>query len=348
MSEGGVTDHRVNHEHNAPPVADTHDLAVALAPVLQKETHGRLGPIEWFSATWQRGGAATGFSTWDMGPSGRIGVLIKLPVGPLEHRWTTALGHVPEGEWESERCVRYPTPRVVAAGQQLNGYDLAWVIVERLQGPTLHKAFTEQAAMDLLAATADFQAAALKAMPLGPRPPTPTWDVTIRHARETMKQGHLPDSQRWNECLKKVQKALPVLKGKWESRAINSWCHGDLHPGNALRRPIPDGLPGVRNGCVLVDLALVHPGHWAEDALYLERQFWGHTELLHGIKPVSVLARFRRERGLPTDESYADLATVRRVLMAACAPALVEREGNPKYLHAALEVIERFLPQAAK
>jgi hypothetical protein len=97
-----------------------------------------------------------------------------------------------------------------------------------------------------------------------------------------------------------------------------------------------------------VDLALVHPGHWLEDALYLERQYWGHTELLHGIKPVSLIAKYRRERGLPTDENYADLAVVRRVLMAACAPALVDREGNPKYLHAALEVIERFLPQAAR
>jgi hypothetical protein len=97
-----------------------------------------------------------------------------------------------------------------------------------------------------------------------------------------------------------------------------------------------------------VDLALVHPGNWVEDALYLERQYWGHSELLHGVKPLSTLAKFRRERGLPTDECYADLATVRRVLMAACAPALIEREGNPKYLHAALDLIERFLPQAAK
>jgi aminoglycoside phosphotransferase (APT) family kinase protein len=255
---------------------------------------------------------------------------------------------VPEGKWASEECLRFPTPRVLACGQELNGYDLAWLIVERLQGPTLQAEFTEQAAMDLLEAAADFQAAAMAVMPLGPRPPTPTWEVTISHAREAVKQGHLPESQRWNECLKRVQKALPVLIGRWESRRINAWCHGDLHPGNALRRVMPDGVAGVRNGCVLVDLALVHAGHWAEDALYLERQFWGHSDLLHGIKPVSVLARFRRERGLPTDESYGDLATVRRVLMAACAPALVEREGNPKYLHAALEVIERFLPQAAK
>jgi len=80
----------------------------------------------------------------------------------------------------------------------------------------------------------------------------------------------------------------------------------------------------------------------------LERQYWGHTELLHGVKPVSALAKLRRERGLPTDDQYAELCHARRVLMAACAPALLEREGNPKYLHAALELIERFLPQAVK
>jgi len=351
MNEGGAaTGEPVVAEHKPPPSgSDSHDLAIALDPVLHHQTQGRLGPIEWFTAPWQRGGAATGFSTWRMDDGKSMGVLVKLPVSPQEHRWTTALGKIAESDWHEPHALCMPTPRVVASGTELNGYDLAWLVIERLHGPTLQGNFTEQAACDLMAAAADFQKAALACEKLGPRPATPSWHLTIEHARAAVKLGHFADSNRWNELLKKVQKCLPTLILKWESRAINTWCHGDLHPGNALRRAIPDEhRTEARNGCVLVDLALVHPGHWLEDALYLERQYWGHTELLHGIKPVSMIAKCRRERGLPTDENYADLAVVRRVLMAACAPALVDREGNPKYLHAALEVIERFLPQAAR
>jgi hypothetical protein len=152
--------------------------------------------------------------------------------------------------------------------------------------------------------------------------------------------------QHWNDLLKKVQRALPTLVALWERREIDTWCHGDLHPGNAMRRLVGEDAGGfsVRAPLVLIDLALVHPGNWIEDALYLERQYWGHAQLLHGIKPVSHMAKLRRDRGLKTGE-YSELANVRRVLAAACAPALVEREGNPRYMHAAMEILERILPQ---
>ncbi len=349
MNAGTGTEHRDGHALKPPPSGgDNHDLAVALAPVLARNTDGRLGNIEWFRAPWQRGGAATGFSTWQLDNGEHIGALVKLPIGPDEQRWTVALGSVDHGDWSHPRCLRFPTPRVLAAGNALNGYDLAWIITERLQGPTLNGSLTEQAVVDLLGTAAEFQAQAGRMVPLGARPATPAWEVTIDHSRAAVKTGAFAEAPRWTDLLKKVQKALPVLKAKWETRSINAWCHGDLHPGNALRRAVPEGQSAdTRHGCVLVDLALVHPGHWVEDALYLERQFWGHADLLHGVKPVSVLAKMRRERGLDTKENYADLAVVRRVLMAACAPALVEREGNPKYLHAALDLIQRFLPQAA-
>jgi hypothetical protein len=90
------------------------------------------------------------------------------------------------------------------------------------------------------------------------------------------------------------------------------------------------------------------PGHWLEDAIYLERQHWGHVDLLYGIKPLSELARLRRARGMPVDDHYPQLANIRRVLMASCAPAMMEREGDKAYLHAALEVLERFLPQVVR
>jgi hypothetical protein len=349
-----LTDH---HPLRAPPPdADTHDLAIALGPALCDHCSGRLGPIEWFKATWQRGGAATGFSTWDAGPSDsgqhqRIGVIVKFPVGPCELRWTTALGAAPLDSWHAKDSLARATPRVVAAGHALGGYDLAWLITERLQGPAISSNLSEQSLLDLLTAAADFQLDALRAAPVEPAPAAPHWDKALEHARQVAHDGGLHEGQKWNDAIKKVQKHLTLLAGRWNARPINAWCHGDLHPGNALRRPLPDnhstnGTP-PRN-CVLIDLALVHPGHWIEDALYLERQFWGHEPLLHGVKPLSTLAKFRRERGLSTDDHYDQLANIKRVLTAACAPSLIEREGNPKYLHAALATIDRLLPQCLK
>jgi hypothetical protein len=65
------------------------------------------------------------------------------------------------------------------------------------------------------------------------------------------------------------------------------------------------------------------------------------------VHTVSVLARHRRTLGLTTEGDYGALANVRRVLMAACAPVYLEHEGNPRYLHAALETIDKVLPQVA-
>jgi hypothetical protein len=91
---------------------------------------------------------------------------------------------------------------------------------------------------------------------------------------------------------------------------------------------------------------MVHAGHWVEDAVYLERLYWGRAEKLHGIKPVSMLAKFRRESGQEASDDYASLAHVRRVLMGSTAPAFLEREGHPRYLRAALENVEKSLPIA--
>jgi hypothetical protein len=105
--------------------------------------------------------------------------------------------------------------------------------------------------------------------------------------------------------------------------------------------------PVVDAPCVLIDLALVHPGSWIEDAVYLERQFWGKPEALFGIHPVSTLAKHRRDLGLRTDGDYGTLANLRRVLMASVAPLYFAQEGHPRYLHAALETLDKLLPQVA-
>lgn len=346
---GRAADHPSRVRLSPAELSDTHSLTVALEPVLRKACDDRLGEIEWFRSAWQRGGAATGFAKFRLGDS-TIDVVVKLPVGPDELRWTAALGEIEHAEWDGHDGVCKPTPRVAAWGTELGGYDLGWLVVERLNGQLLSSKLDPEAVQDVLRVAADFHDAAAKARPRIDETPRPTnWDELVGRSREMTKSGGLAESQHWNETLKKVQKALPVLAARWASRAVNTWCHGDLHPGNTMHRlGDADGEAAGRHGCVLVDLALVHPGHWVEDALYLERQYWGHAELLHGIKPVSALAKIRRDRGLPTDDRYAEVAMVRRVLMAACAPAFVEREGNPKYLHAALELIDQTLPQVIR
>ncbi len=327
----------------AADAGDAHSLAAALAPALIEECGGLLSAIEWFRSTWQRGGSATGFAHWktDSGPD--IEVLVKLPVGPVEHRWTTSLGSMPVGDWASSRATSLPTPRVVAAGRAIGGYDLAWLVIERLDGRALTAQWDREALEGLLLAAARLQSAAAWKEPVaGAKPPqSPDWEALVHRSREACRQGDVPEAQRWNEALKRAHRALPRLAARWAARSINCWCHGDLHPGNAMRRPGSDR----GEGCVLIDLAFMHPGHWVEDAVYLERQFWSHPERLFGVHPVSTLARLRRESGAAADDDYGGLANVRRVLMAVCVPALLEREGSPKYAHAALDLLQRLLPQ---
>ncbi|MCL4741446.1 MAG: phosphotransferase [Phycisphaerales bacterium] len=326
------------------PVGDPQTLAAALAPALREACGGRLGEIEWFRSTWQRGGAATGFAQWTDGESRPV--VVKLPVGPREHRWAMLLGAVEAGGLPPIEDDR-PVPRIFAGGDSLGGYDLGWLVMERLDGHTLGHAIDRGAIEDLLRTAARFHALAERARPVEGPPPEREWGALIGRSREALRahEVEIGDAQRWNEALKRVQRALPVLETAWRARPLDAWCHGDLHPGNAMRRAT--GADGV-GPCVLLDLAFVHPGCWVEDAVYLERQFWGHEDRLGGIKPVSMLAKFRRENGLRTDGDYGTLASIRRVLMAACVPGVAAQEGTPSYASAALGIIERVLPQIVR
>lgn len=338
-----------SHAHHGT-VPDSSALAASLDPVLHQSCAGRLGPIQWFKSTWQRGGAATGFAQWSLDSGRRIDVMVKLPVGPVEHRWATRLGAEDPGRWDTDDSRRRPTPRVLASGDALGGYDLAWIVMERLDGRPLSSHWDKDAAESLIHAAASLQQLA-GAHPLTSPPPPPDWDKQLHRARDMVKESGIPEAQRWNEAIRKVQKHLSQATSRWSARPINAWCHGDLHPGNAMRRP-PLRQPGVdpsahhhpSGPCVLIDLALVHAGNWIEDAVYLERLYWGRPELLHGVQPVTTLARARRDLGLPVESDYAVLAGVRRALMAACVPCNLDREGHPKYVHAALEVLEKTAP----
>ena len=324
--------------HRLPSTSSSHSLAESLGPALRASCSGQLGPIEWFRVSWQHGGAATGFSVWTTTSGRKIKVLVKLPIGPVELRWTRALGLVQETVFESDGPCTHPTPRVLACGSELGGYDIAWIVTERLAPTTLSHELNESAIQDMLAALDGFHQAAFRHAPVEGQPTRENWELLLDKSRQAARTGDVPQSQRWNEAVKRVQKILSPMVTRWEHRPLNTWCHGDFHGGNALRRY------GHSGGCVLIDLALVHPGHWLEDALYLERQFWARPELLHGIKPVTVLGRMHRERGMD-DPGYVDLANVRRVLMGSSELSFVSAEGHPKYLHACLEMVERLLPQ---
>jgi hypothetical protein len=321
---------------------DYSSLAAALEPSLIAACDGDLSNIEWFRSTWQSGGAATARAKFSL-TDGRIAdVIVKLPVGPAEYRWTTGMEGLDAPEGPHCELEHGCTPRVFAAGTELGGYDLAWLVVERLAGQPLSHHTDHEGVHDLMAAAVDWyaRAATLRSI-AGAEPPRRDWSEPLHRAREALKSATIADHHRWVDAVKHVQKALPRLTQLWESRPINTWCHGDLHPGNVMRRA---GMGDGHGRCVLIDLAMVHAGHWVEDAVYLERLYWGRPDLLHGVKPVSAVARLLKDRGLFGGEDYALLANVRRVLMGACAPAYLEKEGNAKYLHSALEHVERLLP----
>ena len=89
-----------------PGLTDASELAHALEPALRDACDGRLGPVRWFRTDWQRGGAATGFSTFRYdGEETPRDVVVKLPIGPTEHRTLVELGKTDA-----------PTPRVAADG----------------------------------------------------------------------------------------------------------------------------------------------------------------------------------------------------------------------------------------
>jgi hypothetical protein len=108
--------------------------------------------------------------------------------------------------------------------------------------------------------------------------------------------------------------------------------------------PAADDAPD----CVLLDFGEVHPGHWVEDAVYLERIYWANPDVAKKVKFVNLFAKARKALGLDCSDDYATLAQVRRVLMASCVPAWLHRENHPAYLNAALEMIERTLPALIK
>jgi hypothetical protein len=321
------------------PTEDTLALGASLGPAVRDACSGCLGEIEWFRSTWQRGGAATGNAVWTTRSGKAIPVMVKAPIGPVEFAWTTRLGATEPDRWDQPSSPAPPTPRVLAGAETLGPYDLGWLVLERFPGRPLATAVDRPALEAILEALADFQARAGAAAPFTPPPPEPDWAGAIDLARRVTSEGALADAARWNLAIRKFQKLLPRLLDLWAERPINAWRHGDVHPGNAMWRIVPDGARSV----ALIDLALICSGHWAEDAIYLQRQFWGREEVLGGLKPVRRLAKCRKGLGLEVDEGYGPLVRIRRALAAATAPAQLEVDSSSAYVAASLEVLEGLL-----
>jgi len=310
-------------------------LARNLLPTLTAACNGHLGDVSWFRADWQRGGASTGRSTWRVEGQPSRDVIVKFPVVPRELYWTRRL-QSPTGAFP-------PTiPHLFASGASLGSYDLAWIIIERLPwgplGLRWHRAHINR----VCDAAARFYAET-EALPAeDDTARVESWETHLAHARDALRDNHIAGKSDWVDAVKRVQKLHDRLVEAWRDRDTTHWIHGDLHLANALSRD------SAQSGdVVLIDLAEVRPGHWTEDAVYLERQLWGRTDRLEATAPVKTMAKARRRHGLPSDPDAGRLADIRRVLMAATAPAFLRTEGHPRHLAGALRQLNEALARIA-
>jgi aminoglycoside phosphotransferase (APT) family kinase protein len=300
---------------------DARSLAASLAPVLAQACDGRLGEITWFKADWQRGGAATGASLWrlDDEPAPRP-VIVKLPVVQRELLWSRRLQTS-----EPDAVV----PRLYASDQTLAGYDLAWIVIERLEHGPLGMHWHDDHVPRMAEACAKFHAAAAM-FEIDQPPRIEDWDILLAEAGENARVNNIPKRTEWAAAIKNLRQHLAPLASEWEQRTTQ-WLHGDLHLANAMSRE------NIEHGPVcLIDLAEVHAGHWVEDAVYLERQLWARADRLKAHKPVKEIAAARRRLGLPVENEYPRLAMIRRALLAGTAPRFMKSEGHPVYLDACL------------
>ncbi len=298
-------------------------LASSLGPVLTKQTQNQIQNIHWFRTDWQRSRAATGFATWDDNNGKTTEVVVKLPVIERELRWT--------------RCMQNAdgvAPKLFASGEKLNGYDLAWMVIERFPVGPLGKHW-ESSNIDRIANAAARFTKSASEFSIDQEGRREDWDELLKTAKSSVRENHIKNESKWKKAHSLLSKKLKIILEQWRSRRIDQWLHGDLHFANAMcRSEEPDAKVS------LIDLAEVHAGHWIEDAVYLERQLWGHKSRLKATKPVHAMAAARKSLGMRVDENYNDFVDIRRLLLAATAPAFMQSEGDPRYLASCLQQLQ--------
>ena len=275
-----------------------------------------------FRTLWQHGGAATAWVKWSN--EERDG-MVKLPVKAWERRWHRRI-----------RESRDPdlAPELFEIGDSIGNVDLAWIVMERINGAPLHQEPNASAIQDACEAYSRFQKAS-RPFAVQQRPTPAGWPQQIEHTRKSL--AGLPDdlAEAWRDALDALAKYHDEAIAAWRYRPIKGWVHGDAHLGNALR----DEQGNIR----LIDFAEVRAGHWVEDAVALERALWHRPDLLDKVDPVDTIAGQRRQLGLPVEPEDGRLAAIRRTLLAATAPAWSRTEGGLSGLRATFEVLERGL-----
>ncbi len=301
-----------------------HSLARSLEPVLLKHSNNQLQDIHWFKTDWQRGGAATGYATWVDEPGESHPVVVKIPIVRKELRWTKRMQDM-DGV----------APKLFAYSEQLNGYDLAWMVIERFQFGPLGTRWDDGNIDRVADAAARFSSAAT-AFELDQEGRREDWKDLVSKSKKSIRENHIDSEKDWKKAISTITKKLDGIMEMWRGRRIDEWLHGDLHLANAMCRTGEQDAP-----VALIDLAEVHAGHWIEDAVYLERQLWGHKTRLKATKPVSAMVAARKKHGLRVDDDYIKLVDIRRMLLAATAPAFMQSEGDPRYLAACLDQLKQ-------
>jgi len=298
-------------------------FGASLEPVLRRACQGRLSGVNWFCTDWQRGGALTGYASFRHDDGIESAVVVKLPVSPVEQtrlRFLQSSGHL--------------VPRVYADGLVLEGYDMAWIVMERIPHGPLGPQWQGRQ-FDLLAEAAGLYYVAASHITVDRDPPQRDWQAILKRARDLVQHKQLANHQRWKRTLKGASRKFDMWLQKWGERPTGQWCHGDLHLANALsRNPAPAGP------AVLIDFAEVHAGHWVEDAVYFEHLFWHQPQVLNGRKLCNLIARQRKNKGLSTDDDWPQLAFIYRCLLAVGAITLFRVHGDQQHLVAALEILE--------
>lgn len=313
------------------PSSDLRTLASRLAPLLDQVCDHRLHDLVWFKADWQRGGAATATAAYRGNDGEDLPVVVKLPVGERELRWTRIL-QAPPGE-------AGVVPRLYASDESIGGYDLGWIVIERFPFGPLGRHWGNDHVARIADAAARFYKAAAPT-PVDQPPKREDWSVLVRESQESVKLNRLDRHKEWARALKALRRRLDDIVEEWRARDTNQWLHGDLHLANAMSR-----ISEQEGEVALIDLAEIHAGHWIEDAIYLERQLWARPERLKPHAPVREIAHARKARGLGVDDDYGRLATIRRALLAATAPKFIKSEGHPVFLGACLDRLERSLAE---
>ncbi|MEM0915228.1 MAG: phosphotransferase [Planctomycetota bacterium] len=298
--------------------------------MLELQLRPRLGTVRAFRTEWQRGGALTGYAKWSSdGGTTSVDVVVKVPVPPCELFWLTALQ---DAGVEGAGLV----PRVHASGEAVGGYDLAWVVMEKIEHGPMGEAWGGAGVDAMLEAMAGFHAAAAPTASMHGKPAQRDWSAMIERSRQAASNGGLPDGQRWKSALKKAKKRAAQWQAAWDARSVAGWCHGDFHGANVMSR---SAAPGGRG--VLIDFAQTRPGHWLEDAVYFEQQHWATPERLDGRQPCKRVAELRRAAGQEVDKQWVELAAALRAYFAIAAPQTLGRLHGEAHLAAALGVLER-------